>query len=124
MSDILSSISVLLVFLTFLFNAIEKEVSEKIIQRKPEVQQTEARRQFNNELLKLLFLKTLPVTIIFIITFYSLLPKAIHIITTSKFSFWQFDELNTIFVFIELGLLGLTIYATTKTVQLIKKVKE
>lgn len=124
MADLLSSISVLLVFLTFLFNTIEKEVTEKIAKRKPETQQTEARKQFNNELWKLLFLRTLPVTIIFIITFYSLLPRAIQILTTSKFSFWNFDELNTIFIFIELGLLGLTIYASTKTIQLIKKVRE
>jgi H+/gluconate symporter-like permease len=124
MADLLSSISVLLVFLTFLFNTIEKEVTEKIAKRKPETQQTEARKQFNNELWKLLFLRTLPVTIIFIVTFYSLLPRAIQILTTSKFSFWNFDELNTIFIFIEFGLLGLTIYASTKTIQLIKKVRE
>ncbi len=124
MADLLSSISVLLVFLTFLFNTIEKEVTEKIANRKPETQQTEAHKQFNNELWKLLFLRTLPVTIIFIVTFYSLLPRAIQILTTSKFSFWNFDELNTIFIFIEFGLLGLTIYASTKTIQLIKKVRE
>lgn len=124
MADLLTSISVLLVFLTFLFNTIEKEVTEKIAKRKPETQQTKARKQFNNELWKLLFLRILPVTIIFIVTFYSLLPRAIQILTTSKFSFWNFDELNTIFIFIELGLLGLTIYASTKTFQLIKKVRE
>lgn len=122
MDDLLSAISVLLVFLTFLFNSIEKEVSEMISQRKPEIEQIEKRKLFNKELWKLLFLKTLPVTIIFVITFYSLLPKAFSIINASYLSFWDFDALNTIFVFIEIGLLGLTIFALSKTIQLINKI--
>jgi hypothetical protein len=121
MADLLSAISVLLVFLTFLLSGIEKDVSEKILQRKPTEAQKEARRQFNNEILKLIFLKILPVSLMYIATFYALLPKAILILTTSNFSFWHFDELKTIFVFIEIGLLGLTIFALTKMYQLMKK---
>jgi hypothetical protein len=121
MADLLSAISVLLVFLTFLLSGIEKDVSEKILQRKPSEAQKEARRQFNNDTLKLLLLKTLPVSLMYIATFYALLPKAVLILTTSKFSFWHFDELKTIFVFIEIGLLGLTIFAFTKMCQLLKK---
>ena len=124
MADLLSAISVLLVFLTFLFNGIEKEVSEKVFQRKPPASQADALKKFNAETLKLLLLKTLPVTIIFIVTFYSLLPRAVHILTTSKLTLWNFDELNTIFVFIETGLLGLTIFATSKAFDLIKKYRE
>jgi len=124
MADLLSSISVLLVFLTFLFNSIEKDVTEKINQRKPEPAQTMKLRQYYNELWKLIFLRTLPVTLIFIVIFYSLLPRTIHIIITSEVAFWQFDELKTIFVFIEFGLLGLSIYATKQTIQLLKKARE
>jgi H+/gluconate symporter-like permease len=124
MADLLSSIGVILVFLTFLFNSIEKEVSEKIRERKPEISQVEKRKQFNSELLKLFWLKTLPITIIYVITFYSLLPKAVHLLATSHFSIWHFDELATIFIFIELGLLGLTIFAISKSWQLIKKYRE
>lgn len=124
MADLLSAISVLLVFLTFLLNGIEKDVNEKILQRKPNEAQTEARRKFNIDILKLLFLKTLPLTLIYIATFYSLLPKAFHIMRISKFAFWYFDELNTIFIFIEIGLLCLTIFASTKVYQLYKKYKE
>lgn len=124
MTDLLSALSVLLVFLTFLFNAIEKEISEKINQRKPEQAQKEKRKYFNKQLLKLLFLKALPITLIYIVTFYSLLPKTVKVISASKISFWNFNELNTIFVFVEIGLLGLTIYASIKTLQLIKKILE
>lgn len=124
MADLLSAISVLLVFLTFLLNGIEKDVNEKINQRKPTEAQTQARKQFNSEILQLLWLKTIPVTIIFIVTFYSLLPKAIHVLTVSSFALWNFDELNTIFIFIETGLLGLTIFATKKASSLVKKYYE
>lgn len=124
MADLLSAISVLLVFLSFLLNGIEKNVSEIALKRKPSVAQKEARKQFNNEVLKLLILKAIPVSAIFIITFYSLLPKTITILTTFQFSFWHFDELTTIFVFIEIGLLGLTLFAIAKVIQLIKKIRE
>ena len=124
MADLLSAISVLLVFLTFLLNGIEKDVSGRIIQRKPAAAQAEARRQFNNEILRLIWLKTFPVTVIFIVTFYSLLPKAVHILTTSQLKLWNFDELNTIFVFIETGLLGLTIFTVTRVYQLFNKYYE
>ena len=50
MGDLLSSISVLLVFLTFLFNDFEKDVSEKIIQRKPPKLQVQELKKFDNEL--------------------------------------------------------------------------
>jgi hypothetical protein len=124
MPDLISAISVLLVFLTFLLNGIEKSVNEKVNQRKPTIAQTEARKQFNNDILRLLFLKIFPVTLIFSVTFYSLLPKAFHIVATSIFSIWEFDELNTIFVFIEIGLLGLTMFAITKAYALTKKYYE
>lgn len=124
MGDILSAISVFLVFLTFLFNSIEKEITEIIGLRKPEIAQIERRKQFNNELLKLLYLKALPISIIYSVTFYSLLPKVVNILMTSNFSLWQFDALKTIFVFIEIGLLGLTIFAIIKTIHLVEKLRE
>jgi hypothetical protein len=124
MADLLSAVSVLLVFLTFLLTSIEKEITEKCNTRKPELAQKEKRKLFNNDLIKLLFLKIVPIILIYFITFYALLPKSLKIITNSSFELWNFDELNTIFIFIELGLLSLTIYAVTKLFQLIKKITE
>ncbi|HUI30371.1 MAG TPA: hypothetical protein VLX91_09145 [Candidatus Acidoferrales bacterium] len=124
MSDLFSAIGVLLIFLTMLLSAIEKDIGRIIELRKPEPAQEVKRKQFTRELLKLLLLKTLPVTAIFIVTFYSLLPITIEIVTTSRFSLWHFDELKTIFVFVELGIFGLTIYAIIESVQLVKKLIE
>jgi len=66
----------------------------------------------------------LPISIIYLITFYILLPDTVKIISTSTLNIWDFDELNTLFVFIELGILGLTIYAIMKTYQLFEKLKK
>ena len=117
----LSAIGILLVFLIILFNGIEKDVTEIVVLRKPPEAQKKARQKFNNDILILLLLKAVPATLIYFVTFYSLLPKTFHIMSTSKFSLYQFDELNTIFVFIEFGLLGFTIFAISKVYQLIKK---
>jgi|GEM_PF-1570578 hypothetical protein len=124
MGDLLSAISVFLIFLTFLFNSIEKEVLDTLAIRKPEYAQADKLNRYKTDLKRLLFLKSLPITLIFLISFYVLLPKTITIIKTSKIDFWNFDELKTLFVFIEIGVFGLTSYTTIKTSQLYIKLKD
>jgi hypothetical protein len=124
MADLLSAISVFLVFLTFLLNSIEKEVSDILSTRKPEAAQSEKLKRYKADLRRIFFLKTLPISIIYLITFYILLPDTIYIISSSTLNLWDFDELKTLFVFIELGILGLTIYAIIKNYQLFEKIKE
>jgi hypothetical protein len=125
MADIiLSALSVFLFFLTFLLNSIEKEVSDILSTRKPEAAQTDKLTRYKGDLKRIFFLKTLPISIIYLITFYILLPDTVKIISTSNINFWDFDELKTLFVFIELGILGLTIYATMKAYKLFEKLKE
>lgn len=124
MADLLSAISVFLVFLTFLLNSIEKEVSDILSTRKPEAAQTDRLTRYKSYLKRIFYLKTLPISIIYLITFYILLPDTVKIISTSTLNIWNFDELKTLFVFIELGILGLTIYAIMKTYQLYEKLKE
>lgn len=121
MADLLSAISVFLVFLTFLFNGIEKEANEKIASRRPGATATEGLGKFNREIRQLLWLKVVPVSFVFGITFYCLLPEAVKIIQNSKFSLWDFNPLNTLFVFIETGLLGLTVFAFYTAYKLLKK---
>lgn len=119
MADLLSAVSILLVFLILLFNGIEKEINEFLLKRKPTDAQTEAKKQWVKEINRLL-IKAIAVTMIYTLIFYALLPKTIYIISTSSFVLWNFDELNTVFVFIELSLLGLTVFAITRTSQLLK----
>jgi hypothetical protein len=124
MGDLLSAISVFLIFLTFLFNSIGKEVVDTLATRKPEDAQADKLNCYKKDLKRLLFLKSLPITLIFVISFYVLLPKTLTIIKTSKIDFWNFDELKTLFVFIEIGIFGLTSYTTIKTSQLYIKLKD
>ena len=123
MADVLSAVSVFLVFLTFLLGGIEKEITEMVKIRKPAEAQVEALRDFNARTKRLLWLKVIPVTLVFSITFYCLLPRTVGIIRTSNFALWNFNELNTIFVFIETGVLGLSIFSISKARQLVKKYK-
>jgi hypothetical protein len=124
MNDIISAVSVLLVFLTFLLNAIEKEANDFIDKQAPDSTKSLALASFKTGLKKVLFFKVFPITVIFSITFYTLLPVAVKIIKTSKFSYWNFNTLNTLFLFVELGVLGLLSYSLWKLVQLIKKLNE
>ncbi|MCX6195273.1 MAG: hypothetical protein NTY55_01305 [Flavobacteriia bacterium] len=124
MGDLLSAISVFLIFLMFLFNSIGKEVEDTLATRKPEDAQADKLNRYKTDLKQLLFLKSLPITLIFVISFYVLLPKTLTIIKTSKIDFWNFNELKTLFVFIEIGVFGLTSYATIKTFQLYIKLKD
>jgi hypothetical protein len=124
MADLISALSVFLVFLTFLLNSLEADLKELLKKRKPDANQINSLNQYKLEFKKLFYLKSLPISIVYISTFYILLPKTINIINNSKLSFWEFDEFNTLFVFIELGLLCLMIYAFIKSFQLFKKIKK
>jgi len=121
MGDLLQAISVLLVFLTFLFQAIDKEISSLINTSVPDVNRIIERKRFKDKLGSLLILKSIPICIVYTITSYTLLPKSISIIHYSKLDFWNFDPLSTIFVFIECGSIGLTFYAVNKMLQLGRK---
>jgi len=121
MGDLLSSISVLLVFLTFLLSSIEQRVSEKLSAPVPLKNLQSERKKFMGEIRTLLFLRTLPVTLIFGVVFYTMLPKTVEILMQSEFSWWYFDALSTILVFLELGLLGLMFYAGYRSYTLIGK---
>lgn len=121
MGDLLSAISVFLVFITFLFQAIDKEISAQIAAITPDVNKIIERERFKKKLKNLLFLKSIPISIIYTLTSYTLLPKSISIIRNSKIDFWNFDPLNTIFIFIECGTIGLTAYSIIKMYQLIRK---
>lgn len=123
MSDILSAISVFLVFLTFLLKTIDEDISFLIKERNPLPDKPIETRSFKNRSYKLLFLKAIPITFIYSATAYCLLPKTIHLMRHGRIDFWTFDPLNTLFIFIELGIIALAIYAGYKTIKLVSKIK-
>jgi uncharacterized BrkB/YihY/UPF0761 family membrane protein len=123
MDQALVAISVLLVFLSFMLQGLQRELDEKIHARVPEAEQTEARRTWRSALLALLWTRMVPTTLAFLAAFYTLLPSAVQILTKSSPSLWHFNALDTIFVFVELGLLGLVIYSGTICIRIVRRLR-
>jgi hypothetical protein len=120
-NEILSSISVLLVFLTILVTYLSTELNAILEEAKPVKERKTEREKFFKRLRFILIIKSLPITLIFLLVTYTLLPTTIEILQTSKLSLWDFDSLKTIFVIVELGLVGFTIYSFIQTIRLVKK---
>ncbi|WP_147379538.1 hypothetical protein [Culturomica massiliensis] len=120
MAETLSAVSVLLVFLTVLLSSIEQNV-ETILSKRPQQEHKDKMRKYKRKIKNILCFKLIPISLIYTIVFYTLLPSTIEIISVSTFSFWHFDTLNTIFVFVEVGLLGLVIYSISKVITLFQE---
>lgn len=120
MGDFLSSISILLVFLSVLFNFIQGNVNATLKKLTPDVEKITDRETRRIEL-RWTLLKSFLITLAFGLVFYILLPKTLEIISISKFVIWGFDALATILTFIELGLGGFTIYGIIQTSRVIGK---
>jgi len=117
-SDILSAISVFLVFLSFLLSNIDKRVEAILKNEKPTNAQISALKKYRKEIRQFLFIQLCPILIVFVVTFYLLLPHAIKIIANSKLSFLDFDILNSLFICIEGGILLLTCYIGFKIIEI------
>ena len=121
MNDILSAIGVILVFLTFLLGSIQREISAILEEKKPEASQVSKIEIYNSKIKKIFYVKSLPISIIFLVISYLLIPSCVKIFKDSQFEFWSFDVLNTTFIFVEMGLMGMTIFSIFKTVELALK---
>ena len=119
MGEILSAVSVLLIFLTVLLSLIEKNV-ETILSNRPPQDHADKMKKYKKKIRNILYFKLIPIFLIYAIVFYVLIPSTIKIILNSAFSFWDFDALNTIFIFVEIGLFSLLIYSLIKIICLIK----
>lgn len=119
MSDILSAISVFLVFLSFILSNIDKKVEALLKKEKPTNAQKTALEKYKTEICHFLYFQLFPILIVFAVTFYLLLPHAIKIIVNSKLSLWDFDILNSLFISIESGVFILVCYIGFK----IKEIK-
>ena len=110
MENILVAISVWIVFLTYWLNMLEGQVTQLFEKERPVVGPQGRIDEYNNEAKKICG-KLIFITMIYVISFYILLPETVNIVKNSSFSLWNFDASKTIFVLIEAGLLGLAVYA-------------
>ena len=121
MNDILSAIAVILVFLTFLLESIQIEISKILEEKKPESSQIAKIKIYRSKIKNILLLKSLPISTTFFIVTYILIPSCVKIIANSHLDFWNFNVFNTIFIFVEIGLIGMTCFSIYKSVELVKK---
>lgn len=119
MSDILSSLSIILVFVTIALDIFIKEAEDFSSKSKPDSSQNKLLNKYNRTKSTLIS-KLSAVTFFYLLIFYLLLPNTIKIIDNSNFSFWKFDLVNTFYVIINFGLFILFIIALLKTYKLIK----
>jgi len=119
MGDILSAISVLLVFLTLLLSGIQTDSDALLKTNAPLTTQTENYDAFRKRVFWQIA-KCLVVTIIFFLIFWTLLPHTCKIIGHSRFAIWDFDELPTVFVLINTGVFGMFVFGLVYVVKLIK----
>lgn len=124
MSDILSGISVLIVFLFIFFDKFHNKILEELKKERPDKSKAIALEKYSSDLKDVLFYRAIPLLIVFLIISYTLLPKAIEVISKSKINFWDFNTLNTLFIFIEISLISFFIYSLILIVRIIIKIRE
>jgi hypothetical protein len=120
MDSIISALSVLLIFILICYNYVDVDIKKYINKEKPSEVEKHARRKYISEL-RVTLLKSVVINLIFLFVSYLLLPKVWEIITISEFTIWDFDLLNTIFVLIEIGLVGLMSFGIYRTFQIINR---
>jgi hypothetical protein len=105
MTDIISAISLVLTIIALTFNSQVAEIKNILEEMDYDKSLPMSRKFQRNKVLKAISVKAVPLFLAFWILFYTLLPEAINIILNSKVSFWNFNAVTTLFVFVELIIL-------------------
>jgi hypothetical protein len=119
-SNILSSISILLVFITVFVDLNSKEVGTLISSKLPlpheDSYTSELINSFKKSIIKSLFLMIFSISIV-----YSIMPVIVDIIMSSKISLWYFDIQNTLFILMFIGIVALAFISLSSCVSIIKR---
>lgn len=100
MDSILSSVSVLMIFLGVFVDLVHREADRIVQMPKPSSDETLKRKALIRSLGVLLFIKALPLTIAISMFSLVLLPTTISIVASSRLNVLHFDILNTLFIMI------------------------
>jgi hypothetical protein len=104
MNDILSSLSIILVFVTVALDLFIREAIEFQKQIPPDKEKKSLVNEYRNQRIGIL-IKLYGTLIFYALIFYLVLPKSIDIIKSSRLTFWDFDILNSFFILINIALL-------------------
>jgi sterol desaturase/sphingolipid hydroxylase (fatty acid hydroxylase superfamily) len=122
LSNILSAISVILVFLTILFDFLCKEIYVLVGKKKPLEKEDQYKRELLNDYNRTIF-KNLMLSIAFLVLAFTLLPTTIVILQNSVFDIWRFDVLKTLFTFIYLFIVLFGVLSVKMNIRLLKRKK-
>lgn len=122
MNEAISSLGLLIVFITVLFNVISKDV-DFFLSKDIYGPSTPNSHKIYKKFQKIIWLKTGFLILLMFFVSYLLLPSVIDIILSSDFSLWHFDIDKTLFVAVELFLIVFTVFSFELFVKLVKQYK-
>jgi hypothetical protein len=119
--NILTGISVLMIFLGLFVDLLHRE-SERILQQpKPSKDEDHLQEETKRELAVLFYIKSVPLTLTMLLVSYLLLPTTVHTLSISRFSLVDFDVPNTIFIFINVAMIVLFSISLSTTIRVGKR---
>mgnify|MGYP000892660137 CR=1 FL=1 len=122
MSDLISSISVVFVFLGYLFteniSEIKRVINEKYPDKDKKTECDKLKKRLNTTTIKAMFF-----AIGYFVLFYLLLPTSVNILLISQIDLWNFDLLPTLFIVIEILTIIILFYILNLIWKLRKKRK-
>lgn len=123
MTDIISASSLVFTIIALTFNSQIAEIKVILEEENYDKSSPMSRKFQRGKALKAILVKAFPLFLAFWILFYILLPETINLVLDSRFSFWHFNTVNTLFVFIETIILIFAIRAFYMLLKLLIKVK-
>lgn len=124
MSDVLSAVSILIVFGTVFLDLVSRRVDSIVGQRRPSSQEHNARTALVREFRKTLFAMALPLSMGLFVLAYLLLPTSILVVRESSISLWNFDILSTLFLAVHAGVIVLFFLSLALLVRLLRRFRE
>ncbi len=123
MTDIISASSLVFTIIALTFNSQIAEIKVILEERDYDKSSPASRKYQRGKVLKAILVKAVPLFLAFWILFYILLPETITLILNSRLSFWHFNAVTTLFIFIELIILIFAIRAFYILIKLLIKAK-
>lgn len=119
MSDLLSSVSLLLALVTLFLGYMYPMIQNTLDRKPPDEAKKKERRRFRKTVLNVLFTRVLTVLLMFAVLFYVCLPKAVNILQTSQLELWDFDYTRTIFLLVEAAICSFLVHMIIVSIKLI-----
>lgn len=120
MGDIFSAIGILLVFATVALDFFVKEAQTFIKKSKPDKSKVTEIKSFRQDKFDII-LKLSGVLLFYIVLFWLLIPKSVEILGTSKFDLWNFNQISTFYILINLCILIFIVLTIRYLIQTSKK---